>query len=279
MIVCKWLLLLATSLFIGQVKAEAHKIQIVMTVPRTVSTAFERSMMARGDHKIFHEPWNSEYLYRIGKLKKAPPAEIVEAGGYDGIKEMLYRYAEQTPVCVKDMIWAVSDQMIDDEALLSDSNVVITLLIRDPALSIESFFLKMSETVPLDIALEETRHIFRYDSLVLLVEKYREIRGKWPILIEAEELCARPQAIMECFCKQAGIDYMPGTLAWEKGMQAEWKHLERWHTDAAESESFFTPKREAKNRFSAVPELYIPLLEILYQEQKPYYDKLKKMKI
>jgi hypothetical protein len=235
--------------------------------------------MTRGDHKIFHEPWNSEYLYRRGNLNKAPPAEIVEAGGYEGIKSVLYRYAEQTPVYVKDMIWAIRDEMINDCALLTDSNIIITILIRDPALSMESFFLKMSETVPLDIALEETRHIFRYDSLVLLAEKYREIRGKWPILIEAEELCASPHEIMNGFCKQAGINYMPEALTWEKGMQAEWGHFERWHTDAAESESFFTPKHEAKNPFSAVPELYIPSLELIYLEQKPYYERLKKMKI
>ena len=72
----KWLL--TPLIFLG-LEAQAHKIEIMMTVPRTVSTAFERSMMARGDHKVFHEPWNSEYVYRK-QLGTTPALEIAEAG-------------------------------------------------------------------------------------------------------------------------------------------------------------------------------------------------------
>ncbi len=265
------------SLMFNQLFADGHKIQIMMTVPRTVSTAFERSMMERGDHKVFHEPWNSDYNYR-NLMGSAPPEEIVQAGGYKGIKKLLYKHAEQKPVYVKDMIWAIKDEILNDQALLSDPNVVLAILIRDPALSMESFFLKMSEKAPQFLAMEITRWVFCYDALVLLANKYRELHGEWPILVEAEELCEAPATVMQDYCRRAGISYIPESLAWEKKMPEEWDHLKRWHKEAAESEGFFIPKREAKVRFAAVPKKYVPKLEKLYREQKPYYEQLQKIK-
>lgn len=95
----KWITTLFISLMAPQLAAEGHKIQITMTVPRTVSTAFERSIMARGDHKVFHEPWNSEYIYR-NQLGDAPSAEIIEAGSYEGIKALLYHYVCGAITCI-----------------------------------------------------------------------------------------------------------------------------------------------------------------------------------
>ena len=75
----RWLITALIGLSCSKINAEEHKIQIMMTVPRTVSTAFERSMMARGDHKVFHEPWNSEYVYR-NQLGSTPLPEIAGLG-------------------------------------------------------------------------------------------------------------------------------------------------------------------------------------------------------
>lgn len=265
------------SLIFFQLQAEQHKIQIMMTVPRTISTAFERAMIERGDHKVFHEPWNSEYIYR-NQLGGAPPAEILQAGGYLGVKELFYRYSLQRPVYVKDMIWAIKDEILNDEALLSDPNVVLSILIRDPALSIESFFIKISENLSLDKAIEITRWVFRYDALVLLAEKYQQIRGEWPILVDAEQLCVNPAVVMQNYCQRAGICYIPEALTWGKKMPEDWEHFMRWHLKAAESEGFLMPINKVNERFSSVPEAYVPLLEEIYQEQMPHYEKLEHIK-
>jgi hypothetical protein len=249
----------------------------MMTVPRTVSTAFERSMMARGDHKVFHEPWNSEYIYR-NHLGSAPSEELIQAGGYEGVKELFYKYAEQKHVYVKDMIWVIQEELLNDEALLSDPNVVLTILIRNPSLSIESFFLKISKGADLDQATEITRWVFRYDALVRLAEKYHKIRGEWPLIVEAEELCTIPASVMQNYCQKAAIPFLPEALVWEKTMPEEWEHTKRLHEDAAESKGFFIPSREAKIRFSAIPSQCVSALEAIYQEQKPYYEQLKQLK-
>jgi hypothetical protein len=51
----KKMMFLALIMFSGLLNAGHHKIQMMLTVPRTVSTAFEKSMMARGDHKVFSQ--------------------------------------------------------------------------------------------------------------------------------------------------------------------------------------------------------------------------------
>jgi len=236
-------------------------------------------MMARGDHKIFHEPWNAVYLKRNGLLNNDKlPQELVEAGSYEGVRALFYRYAEERPVYSKDMVWATTNDLIDDHDLLADPDVVLSILIREPALSIESFFQKMSDNAPLENTVEYTRWVYRYDFLVKLAETYHEIRGKWPIIVEAEDLCTNPQAVMESYCQQAGIPFLPEALSWEMGNPEEWEHIAKWHIDASSSTGFFIPNRDAKTRFTGVPEAYAPRLETLYQEQKPYYEQLRRMK-
>lgn len=278
----KLTLCLFLSLLTFQLRSENHKIQIMLTNPRTVSTAFEKSMMARGDHKVFHEPWVSSYMYHSGNpdvFSQLPPQELIEAKNYEEVKALIYRYAAQKPVFLKDMIWCMGKEILQDDALLSDPNVVLIFLIRDPALSIESFFMKGMEKMPVDRILEFTPAVFRYQDLVPIAEKYRAIRGIWPVIVEAEDLCTNPHSTMKAFCTQAGINYLPAALSWEEGMPEEWKHLATWHLDAADSKGFFIPKRdEIKTRFSLVPQQYAPYLESIYQNQKPHYEALKKMK-
>jgi hypothetical protein len=185
----------------------------------------------------------------------------------------------QKPVFLKDMIWCMSHEILNDQDLLSDPDVIFTFLIRDPALSMESFLLKGSEKMSLEKIAGFTERVFRYDDLVRIAEKYREIRGEWPIIVEAEELCKSPEKTMQTFCMQAQIPYIENSLNWEEGMPEEWKHLATWHRDAADSTGFFVPKRDEINaRFTMVPKEYVAFLEKLYQEQKPFYEKLRSMK-
>lgn len=258
--------------------ADHHKIEIMLTVPRTVSTAFERSIMARGDHKVFHEPWGGCYLYYRGMNPSPPLPELLEAKNYDGIKSLFYSYAKEKPVFAKDMVWLMCDELINDKAFLSDPDVSITILIRNPAQSIESFYLKLKEYEHInnEFAVQYSYLIFRYDQLLQIAEKYHELRGVWPLIIEAEELCAHPKEIMTTYCQYAGIDFKEEALSWEQKMPEEWVQVARWATDAAKSEGFFVPKRGSeKARFSSLPEECIPALEQLYQAQLPVYEKLK----
>jgi Sulfotransferase domain len=274
----RFLLILFTTALCGQ----HHKIQMVLTNPRTVSTVFEKAMIARGDHKVFHEPWVVSYMYHEGNpevFSQLPPLELREAKGYEAVKSLIYRWAEQQPVFLKDMIWCMGDDIINDVELLSDPDLILTFLIRDPARSIESFFLKGLEKFSMEKSAEFTELAFRYDELYRIAEKYLEIRGEWPIIVEAEELCKHPKKSMKAFCRQAGIPYLESSLKWEKGMPEEWKHLSTWHKDAADSKGFYVPERDkGRERFTLIPDEYKPFVERVYQDQYRYYRQLLAMR-
>lgn len=239
-------------------------------------------MISRGDHKIFHEPWVTSYMYRNGMrdiFSRTPSREIIDTKNYQDVKALIYSYAVHQPVFLKDMIWCMGEEFLNDEALLSDPSVFLTFLIRDPAISIQSWFLKGEEKMSFERTLEIIHSLFRYDYLVRIAEKYREIRGVWPIIIEAEDLCSHPQATIKAFCERACLPFLPEALFWEKGMPEEWEHLRIWHLDAANSSHFFVPTHdEIKGYFSLTSPEFIPSLEAIEKKQRPFYDKLRLMK-
>lgn len=275
---CRWLICLLFPFCI----VAKHKIQIVLTNPRTISTAFEKSIMARGDHKVLHEPWIISYLYHTEgsvAFTQQPSKELREVYGYEEVKALIYRWAEQKHVFVKDMVCGMGDEFLADDALLSDPQVELTMLIRDPARSIESFFLKSLEKFCAEGVISLAQDVFYYDILVSIAEKYHKLRGKYPIIVEGEELCRSPKKAMQAFCEQAGIPYIEDALTWKKEMPDEWKHFESWYQEVAHSTGFYIPESdEREERFTKIPEEYVDRLEEVYQKQLPFYQKLKAMK-
>lgn len=277
---------LILGLLVSPLDATNHKIQILLTNPRSLSTAFERSIIEREDHIVLNEPWTAAMIYRL-KLNTLPlPQEFMKAETYEGIKALIYRHATQKPVFVKDLILS-ANELLNDLEILSDPNIVVTLLIRDPALSIESFFLVSNQIHSCEKVIERAQFAFHYDDLYILAERHHKIRGKWPIIIDAEDLCKYPDKTMKAFCTQAEISYMDKALSWKpinpKDLpdSAVWQFnvASQWHIDVVKSEGFFVPKRECvKHRFSSIPKDYICHLEKIYQAQKPFYEKLKVIK-
>ena len=76
-----------------------YPITFMWTVPRSVSTSFERMMSARGDHEVFDEPFSQHYYYgpdrRSSRYEETLPDSSPEAllAGID-------RAAEHRPVFV-----------------------------------------------------------------------------------------------------------------------------------------------------------------------------------
>lgn len=271
-------LLLVLSLFSPLTGRESLKIIIMLTNPRSISSAFEKTMISRGDHTVIDEPWVASHMLYNGDEKlfqQLPPEDIVNAKNYQEVKRLIYRYAEKKPVFVKDMIWPIANEILSDDTFLSDPQVTLAILIRNPAQSLESCYEKGSELISAKETLEFLGEIYRYDALYNLAEKYHRLRGQWPIIVEAEEVCKKPEAALKTFCQKANISYMPEMLTWQEGMPEQWKHLANWHLDAAKSSHFFVPSRaEEQTRFSKVPESHRPIMEEVYQHQNTFYEAL-----
>lgn len=53
-----------------------------------------------------------------------------------------------------------------------------------------------------------------------------------------------------------------------------------WHAKLANSQGFFKSERDSKQqRFASIPKEFAPGLELIYQKNMPFYEKLKAIKL
>jgi hypothetical protein len=74
------------------------------SIPRSVSTGFERMMMERGDFKVIHEPF-SYFFYAKEQTATAVGMNVDpdHPQDFDDIMSLILREAESKPVFFKDM--------------------------------------------------------------------------------------------------------------------------------------------------------------------------------
>ncbi|MDM8536069.1 hypothetical protein QUF70_04885 [Desulfobacterales bacterium HSG17] len=195
------------------------------THPRSISTAFERVMMERGDFNILHEPFS--YLYYVHKQASAIDQEYKDPNHpttYPEIKEHILKQGESSPVFFKDMCAHCFEELINDDELLS--RLVNTFLIRHPDKAIPSFY-AMNNQVKLDE--------IGYEQLIKVFQKSFDLNGNPPVVVDATDLEDNPEGIMKAYCKAINIKFIPEALSWDSGHKKEWDIWEKWHSDAAKS--------------------------------------------
>lgn len=198
-------------------------------VPRSVSTAFERMMSARGDFTVFNEPFSKGYYFGPDRVNNRYPAEA-PSPDHDPhhVLDTLVDAASQGPVFFKDMAYHVH-RFMDAKFLDHFQN---TLLIRDPRLAIVSLNKKMP-----DFTREETG----YESLLALANIVREQSGAMPHVMDGEILRANPQAVSKQYCEAVGIPFVDEALQWEAGGESHWDNWQEWFDEAAKSKGFKKP--------------------------------------
>jgi len=104
--------------------------------------------------------------------------------------------------------------------LLTDENIHHTFLIRHPSKAVPSYerlCFPGSDTGfdyfdPEEAGYRELRMLFD------LVRDSNQREGRpAPLLIESEELLKDPEALMEMWCKDCGIDFDKSMLTWNEG--------------------------------------------------------------
>jgi hypothetical protein len=66
----------------------------------------------------------------------------------------------------------------------------------------------------------------------------REAGGDASVVIDSDDLVARPEATMAAYCAAVGLPFNPRALAWEPGGRPEWRRSARWHVDVSASSGF-----------------------------------------
>lgn len=195
-------------------------------VPRSVSTAFERMMMQRGDFKIFHEPFSEYYYFSKDRVNnRYKDVKPHEDHNYDAIANKIIESSHQSPVFIKDMAYHVKECMDKDFM----NTFVHTFIIREP----KTTLLSQLKMLP-DTSYDETGYEQQYRLFEMQVRR----TGRIPVVIDADDLCNYPDKIVSAYCDEVGINFINNSLKWDVGLPKEWKTWERWHLDAANSTGF-----------------------------------------
>jgi hypothetical protein len=219
--------------------------------PRARSTVFFRSMLQRGDLIAAHEPF--------GYLKVFGETDI--DGRTFSSAESLLAWLRDRPrhvgVFLKDTTDHRYAEVLADRQFLAEGRH--TFLIRRPEEIAASFHALQPDLTDHSIGLEA------------LYELHTAVHdaGGTPVVIDSDDLVARPRATMAAYCAAVGLPFLPEALEWEPGARSEWRRSARWHTDASASSGFERRERTyphtvensaALSRFAA--------------RHRPFYDKL-----
>jgi hypothetical protein len=66
----------------------------------------------------------------------------------------------------------------------------------------------------------------------------RDAGGDASVVIDSDDLVARPGATMAAYCAAVGLPFNPRALTWEPGERPEWRRSGRWHVDVSASSGF-----------------------------------------
>jgi hypothetical protein len=221
--------------------------------PRSMSTAFLRMMLERGDHEVFHEPFSS-IVVRGWTIVGDQTAT-----SHDELLKLLEERASDHPVFVK--------ETTEYDYLTTGGDRIPevgrhTFIIRDPRRVIPSHYAMNPDMVCDEIG---------YGNQVELARRVREVTGVRPYVVEAEALVTDARGTVERYCRHAGIPFLESSLSWRPGDQKVWSRTSQWHRDAAGSSRFERASRAYESTVDNDRFLYD-----CYWHHRPHYNVLRK---
>ncbi|QIN79527.1 sulfotransferase family protein [Rubrobacter marinus] len=225
-------------------------------VPRSISTAFERVFVERGDFRILHEPFSMSYYFSPERRsERFDGEEIKEEHRYEKVLAEVLAPGER-PVFFKDMAYHIAPIM--DRELVG--RIRNTFLMRDPRAVIASYARKWPDFTFEEAGYEELYRLYGY-----AVED-----GQDPAVIDAQDLSENPDAVVAAYCDSLGIDHKPEALTWEPREIPEWEVWDGWHDSAQESTGIGKLERKEVDLPDDLEEIYrrcLPYYEALYAER------------
>ena len=192
------------------------------SAPRSRSTVFFRSMAERGDMTVLHEPFCN--LRDHGETDAG-------ARTFDSPRSLLAWLRDETRdrrVFLKDHPpTACLRDVLADRRFLAEARHAF-LIRRPEEIAASSYALYPGININ-SIGLE---------TLCQVQDAVREAGGDGSVVIDSDDLVARPGATMAAYCAAVGLPFIPRALTWEPGERPEWRRSARWHVDVSASAGF-----------------------------------------
>jgi len=223
--------------------------------PRNVSTALMYSFAQRPDIRVVDEPLYGHYL-RVSGAPHPGRDDIIASMNCSGsaVMESLLLQQESL-VSMRLFLKHMAHHLVDlDLAFLRRTSNV--LLIRDPREMLPSLTIQLPDARLADTGLKRQWKLFCH---------LRDA-GQSPTIVDSRELLLDPPGVLAQLCQRLDLEFDAAMLNWPPGPIAEdgiWAPY--WYQSVHKS-SGFAPYR---------PKQDFPVgLEPLWQECKPWYDKL-----
>ena len=145
-----------------RVVANGNKPVALWSVPRSISTAFERVFVERDDFEVLHEPFSDAYYY--GEDRLSDRYADVEPEAVNNYENVLARVLEprERRVFVKDMAYHAKG-LLGSTFVASFAN---TFIIRDPKYVIASLYKMWPDFTLEETGFEQIYNLFRYATKV-----------------------------------------------------------------------------------------------------------------
>jgi hypothetical protein len=196
--------------------------------PRTVSTAFDKMIRARGDHLVLTEPFSVAWYH--GPERRSPRfGELAPDATFAAVLGEVLALAGRSPVFVKDMAYQLGPLLRPDVLAWFRSS----FLIRDPAWTIPSLLRKWPDAGATEAG---------YHAQLAAYRICCDLADGTPPVIDSDDLRADPAGIVARWCDAMGVQHLPGSLQWEPGTPEGWERWSDWFATAASSTGFHPPE-------------------------------------
>ena len=232
--------------------ARPPKLIALWSAPRSRSTAFLRMMIERGDVLALHEPFST--LADIGRVDVAGTTVRSELELMDALRAL----ATHATVFFKDTTDFHYPAVLADERFLREATH--TFLIRHPREVIASHHRLNPALTRDEIGIERLHELFA---------------AAWaagdapPLVIDSDDLLARPDRVVAAYCAHVGLPFMARSIRWSSRRRPEWERASCWHTEVVESTGF-----ERGRTAPAVDVEGNPRLAGFYRFHLPFYRRL-----
>ncbi len=224
---------------------------------RSMSTAFLRMMVERGDVTTVHEPWLA--LTETGQVTLPAEADEVTTVYSDTeLRDHLVRLGQSRPVFVKEVVDYRYPYLFDTPAEVA--SFTHAFIVRDPRPTIASHYaMKPSVTCP-EIGFERLADLFGL---------FWSASGRKPLVLRAERLVEDPLVAVRAFCDYTGLAFVPEAITWQPTDRPEWGRHRAWHLDAINSSGFVSQR----NAYEVTID-NSALLRSFYDHHYPFYERI-----
>ncbi|XP_071942502.1 uncharacterized protein [Antedon mediterranea] len=267
------------------VSEEQNRVML-WTVPRSISTAFERCMGGLNNVELIHEPYVTAYYFGPEKrYQHAPFIPTDEEYTYSGVQKKLEsKYENRDSIFCKDMAYA-----LDDKYETLPIGYKHTFLIRDPTKAHTSMYKLCTKPWLLNYSLIDLvmPQGYAFKQLWDLYEHVTDVLKQDTIVIDADDLLRYPEQVIRRYCIATGLQFNDGMLEWKSNVDItqNWSSSLKLlnyvgvYESAMKSNSFFqdSARQEKKKDIdvSSLPEDIKKAIEV----SQPFYDKLYRVRL